>query len=622
MVFAERMDAQDLTARLGGKWHGRYGKARCPAHDDHDPSLSISDGSNGKLLVKCHTGCAQAAVVDELKGRGLWPEGQPVPRLRVHHGGRSENGTNPHYAVPERPAAPQEVAAYTYTDETGTALFQSIRFAPKDFRQRQPAGDGTWKWNLDGVRLVPYRLPELLKAPASHPVYVVEGEKDVERLADIGFVATTNPMGAGKWRPEYAAYLRGRDVVILPDNDAVGEEHAQAVAATLRGTAASVRILHLPGLPEKGDVSDWMDAGNTPEHLHLLATEPTEPRLRALSAEELFSGSPAPVPWLIHAPSDAAGVVPGGLLAEGDTGIIGAASGTGKTWLMAELAFSLVTSLPLFDAFGIARPCRVMIVDEESSAWLLRRRWRQILAGHNVEPEAFVEHCMPNLRVYVDQGFSFDNDRALEGLYEEAEGFRPDVILYDTLARIHRRPENDNSEIAALFEDRIKPFRRRFNVAQLFAHHLRKPSKEAPSDPASMLRGASDLKGQLDQFWFLRGRTGESKAIFEHDKCRAMPELKPFVIERIDTDNGGVRIVKVGDAMAAGGTAAEQHRDVLLTFLVDQGRSTRQEVLEFAKGRGIGHNAVDAAMQTLLDEDQIDRVKVGKQYVFFATEME
>lgn len=346
------------------------------------------------------------------------------------------------------------------------------------------------------------------------------------------------------------------------------------------------------------------------------------PTLRSLSAEELLLGEPKPVPWLIHLPPDADGNVAGGLLAEGDIGIIGAASGTGKTWLGAEISYSLASASPLFDAFTITRPCRVMIVDEESSAWLLRRRWLKILKGHETSPEEFVERHWSNLKVYVDNGFSFDNDRTLEALYIEAMTFKPDLVLFDTLARVHRRPENDNSEIAKLFEDRIKPFKREFGCSVFFLHHLRKPSKEAPNDPASMLRGASDLKGQLDQFWFLRGRTGEQRAIFEHDKCRAMPELPAFVIERVDTPNGGVRVVRVNEMGAVGATAAEQHQDVILTHLIDVGRATRQQIIEFAKTRGIGKTNTDAAIAALVTGGQIDSASLGREKEFFPVEID
>lgn len=166
------------------------------------------------------------------------------------------------------------VATYDYHDEAGRLLFEVVRFAnPKDFRQRRPDGRGGWIWSTKGTRQVPYRLPELLARPEGAPVYVVEGEKDADRLANLGLCATTNPGGAGKWRDELGQHLAGADVVILPDADEAGRKHAQTVADHLEPMAASVRVVNLPGLRPKGDVSDWLDAGGTVEELQALAGE-------------------------------------------------------------------------------------------------------------------------------------------------------------------------------------------------------------------------------------------------------------------------------------------------------------------------------------------------------------
>jgi hypothetical protein len=150
------------------------------------------------------------------------------------------------------------VKTYDYQDESGKPLFQVVRFEPKEFRQRRSDGNGGWVWNLDGVRRVPYRLPELLGSPTQDWLFVVEGEKDVERLGEMGFTATCCPMGAGKWRSEYNEHLRGRLVAIIPDNDAAGRNHARQVANSLYGVAGEIRIVELPGLQDKEDVSDWL----------------------------------------------------------------------------------------------------------------------------------------------------------------------------------------------------------------------------------------------------------------------------------------------------------------------------------------------------------------------------
>jgi len=168
-------------------------------------------------------------------------------------------------------AAKHIVAEYPYHDQHGVLLFESIRFDPKAFSQRRPNGNGGYIWNLDGVERVPYRLSELLAASPGKLVFIPEGEKDVDNLRALGLVATCNSGGAGNWRPEFAPYFTGRDVVILPDNDGPGLAHAEDVARSLFPVAARVCIVCLAGLPPKGDVSDWLDAGHTKDELIELA---------------------------------------------------------------------------------------------------------------------------------------------------------------------------------------------------------------------------------------------------------------------------------------------------------------------------------------------------------------
>ncbi|MGA2068766.1 MAG: hypothetical protein ABSG86_27610 [Thermoguttaceae bacterium] len=224
------------------------GSACCPAHDDRRQSLSVAVGDGGGVLLKCHAGCPTESVVEAmgLKMRALFPS----------HVGRNGN-----------PAT----ATYYYLDEDGRPLFQVLRYTPKSFSQRRPDGKGGWIASVRGVRRILYRLPELLAAPASKVVYIVEGEKDVDRLRSLGLVATCNPMGAGKWRPEFAECLAGRRVVVIPDNDEAGRAHADQVARSLAGAARSVKLLDLPDLPEHGDVSDWLDAGGTKGKLLAMA---------------------------------------------------------------------------------------------------------------------------------------------------------------------------------------------------------------------------------------------------------------------------------------------------------------------------------------------------------------
>jgi hypothetical protein len=243
--------AADIVVKLGGKWHGKSGMARCPAHDDGTPSLSITE-KNGKVLFHCHAGCDRRSVAAALRRLGLW-----------HSGTRGGRKTEPKRAS-------RIIATYDYRDPAGTLVYQVVRMVPKDFRQRRPDGNG-WVWNMEGVKPLPYRLPEIQIADPNEPIFVVEGEKDADNLARIGFTATCNSGGAKKWPPTISKFLAHRNVVILPDNDATGRDHAQDVAKKLWGIASSIRIVELAGLATKGDVSDWVASGGNAEELLRLA---------------------------------------------------------------------------------------------------------------------------------------------------------------------------------------------------------------------------------------------------------------------------------------------------------------------------------------------------------------
>ena len=166
------------------------------------------------------------------------------------------------------------VTEYPYLDEHGALLFQVVRLKPKAFRQRRPDGRGGWVYNLNGTRRVLYRVPELQGKEA---VALVEGEQDVDRLWSCGILATTAPGGAGKWRPEYVEQLTWagvRRLAIIPDNDDPGRAHAEQVAASCHAAGLEVRIVALPDVPPKGDVSNYLDHHPKDELPALLRSAP------------------------------------------------------------------------------------------------------------------------------------------------------------------------------------------------------------------------------------------------------------------------------------------------------------------------------------------------------------
>lgn len=264
---------------------GRGRNTHCPgpshANGDRDPSLTV-DERDGKVLVNCKGTCDQDDIITELQSRDLWPRpGEDAPARNGH-------------------APLQIVATYDYRNADGSLAFQVVRLEPKDFRQRRPKPGGGWQWKA-GDRSILYRLPELLATPDSDVVLVCEGEKDVDRLIGLGLVATTHAGGAGKWSDGNSRWLADRRVGLLADNDTAGEKDVTKKLASLRLVASAVALVPLDNLPAKGDVSDWLDAGGTPERLLALAdlalsTAPTPAESRPIPPPALAAFPTAVLP--------------------------------------------------------------------------------------------------------------------------------------------------------------------------------------------------------------------------------------------------------------------------------------------------------------------------------------
>jgi len=281
------------SARVPKLKQARRGERRgpCPIHGGKDDNFAV-DPETGRWF--CHSTCGRGGDILELE-EALAGGDFPARKAEVFRlvGRRTEpeyrynasraNGNSAAMA-PTKPAQPsgttsgwREVDRYQYVDEAGKLRFELVRQErgegaqrEKRFLQRRPDGRGGWIWNLDGVDPLLYRLPELLNR-STETVFLVEGEKCVHSLEARGLLASCAPMGAGKWRPEYSTVLAGRNVVVLQDNDAPGRKHAAETVENLLSVAASIRVLELPGLPAKGDIADWQDAGGTLEQLLALA---------------------------------------------------------------------------------------------------------------------------------------------------------------------------------------------------------------------------------------------------------------------------------------------------------------------------------------------------------------
>lgn len=211
----------------------------CPGHDSPSKHLSVKDAGD-KALVTCFNAHSYQDICKALGFESL----------------TYSNGHKP----TEGPRTITTV--YPYHDEKGVVLFEVVRFTPKGFAQRKP--DGTW--GLQGVTPTIYHLPEVKKAIGNKEViYICEGEKDADNLhSKLGLAATTNPMGAGKWRKSYSELLQDAKLaVVISDNDVPGRKHAHDVAASLHSVKVLSKVLDMPSGIK--DISDWLNDGLTPD---------------------------------------------------------------------------------------------------------------------------------------------------------------------------------------------------------------------------------------------------------------------------------------------------------------------------------------------------------------------
>lgn len=245
---------------------------RCPICGGADEDLRGRGKRCNGFTVNGWTHCSR-----EEHAGSLTPDNGALYAHRL--GGPCKCGATHGGAAPNDHADGAIEAVYDYHDEHGALLFQVVRKRPqgnrKRFLQRRPDGDG-WKWSIEGVQRVLYRLPELLRADAARTVFIVEGEKDVESLMQRGQVATCNPGGAGKWHvvaTMAASALSGRDVLVIADADDAGRPHAQQVASAVAVVARRVRVVELPGAK---DAAEFFEKGATVADLEaFVATAPT-----------------------------------------------------------------------------------------------------------------------------------------------------------------------------------------------------------------------------------------------------------------------------------------------------------------------------------------------------------
>jgi len=462
---------------------GRGWRVRCPAHDDNDPSLHVEQSQDGsKVLVVCRAGCSLEQILHKL--------GATSADLFESH---SENGKEGPTAQ-GRPPFGRVVKTYDYLNEQNVLVYQVLRDEHKNFRQRRPTNSDPgigepWTYNLDGVRRVLYRLPEVEAAnKLGHRIYVVEGEKDADNLASIGLTATTAAQGASSpWLPTYTEQLAGAvDVVIIPDNDKAGREHALAVRDAIAPHVQTVRVLELPGLADKGDVSNWLETGGgNRDELERLANDAAPYVLPVQRFSSVAFSAPDFIARQYPAPPSLLG---DGILCAGDLAILYGKPGTAKTWAALQLAIAVARAEPWFGIPTGNAPLRVGVLELEVHAVPLQARLRALGVGPGDSGLRIVSRPDLNGRVDLREDLDF---KALESWCRD-DGLG--LLVVDALSRVHNIDENQAKEMAPLL-GRFDDLRFATRTAPLLIHHEPKgPSKGRDAvEDIDALRGSSRL---------------------------------------------------------------------------------------------------------------------------------
>lgn len=499
------MRADDIVSKLGGVVKTSNGfDARCPAHEDKQASLSVTDGHKG-LLLHCHAGCTleQITAALDLKPADLF------------------NGNGNSRPVPC--AKRRMEATYDYREEDGNLLFQVVRWEGKKFSQRRPDGKGGWI-NNRGTKTIPFHLPQLISAvEEGRPIFVSEGEKDCLALEKAGFAATCNPGGAGKWQSSYSGFFRGAEVVIILDKDEPGRKHAADVAAKLKDVAGSVKVLELPdtnGKPVK-DAHDFFAAGGTAVELDEIA-----------QSAPIWSGEASKDdPWL-ELIEDGADLqakelppvveIVKGIVAEQSKLSIVSSAKCFKTWTTIYMALAIAHGLEF-----LARPTtrrRVLYVNLELKPQTFTRRLQAIAKRLDIQVDRqwffhlSLRGKLAGLTVH----------EIISRIIATAKRLNAQVVVCDPLFKLNIEGEENSSRDQTVFCNELDRLTTEGNCTAIFNDHSGK-GNQADKDPLDVIRGSSAKGGDLDAAMVLRKH--EVTACFRVDLIhRELAPVEPFVI--------------------------------------------------------------------------------------------
>jgi len=578
------MNAQELTVALNGKWAGKSGTSRCPAHDDKSPSFSIADGKNGAPVLHCHGGCSQDAVLDALRVRGLWPERRDAahqPRTPARKCAPTPADTAPDF-VSILKTAP--AATWTYYTADGRLIGYVARVNnPDGTKTVLPVTWDESKGWINRAFSEPRPLYNLhsLAANPTKPVLIVEGEKTAEAAQHlVDLVVTTWPGGGNAVAKVDLTPLKGRHVVLWPDADEPGRKAMRALADRLTD-AASVKGVKLPeGLPKGWDLADALPADLDPvamigRAVDLRAARLTE--LKITNAAALVARTFKPPKWAVP------DYVPEGL------SILAGRPKTGKSWLTLDFAVGVASGTTAMGNVECDAGDVLALLLEDTDR-RLSGRLKAVLQGAPA-PERL--HIATNWRKADDGGL--DDLRTWLSQYPEAR-----LVIIDTLAMIRGKADRDGGVYRDDYNavSGFKKLADEFCVPFILVHHLR---KESATDPLDSVSGTAGLTGSADTILVLKREPNDPHALLY---VRGRDVIEAEVALQFDNDAGKWTRLGAGDDFRK----TEERREVIRA-LKEGGAMTPGDIASVT-GKKAGN--VRAMLLRMRKDGEISRLANGR----------
>ena len=410
--------------------------ARCPAHNDRTPSLSISDGEDNVVLWHCHAGCSQDAVYEAMLRVGAVKQ----HKVSEYSG---DIAFRPDYPNPRQ---------HIYRDQNGTPVFVVDRLPDPDGGKtfRQHGLDSHNSHNMDGVTRLPYQLHHW---HSHESIIIVEGEQGVEALNRAGYPATCNPGGAGNWQQELNEHFAGKHVILIPDNDDPGRKHMASVAEKLTGIAASITTADIcKNLNDKDDIVQWIQRNDIRTLISQI--RPNDPARESLAA------------WLKKEmpPRD---YLMGTVMCTTSRWMIYAPTGLGKTLFALNMATAIAAGKDFLNWKG-GRPCRVLYIDGEMPRETFKERTQQVANLYGENAQVFGLN-RDSLQADSEDIPPLNNDEGQAWLERQIDLYQPNVIIFDSIMCLlsgDMKEEESWEPVKKL----MKSLTNRY-IAQIWVHH-------------------------------------------------------------------------------------------------------------------------------------------------------